>query len=101
MDENSNKYAISSLAFMCSLKVSTINTCNLANCGSLFCGLGGPHCKGLAVRKVLNDPACPLAGQSCKGAVVWFLFRFYIKGYTENTIRCQEFSNIKEMGLES
>lgn len=98
MDENSNKYAISSFAFMCSLKVSTINRCNLANSSSLLWGLGGLHCKGLAVRKVRNGPACPLARRSCKGAAVRFLFRFYIKSYTENTIRCQEFPNIKEMG---
>lgn len=70
MDENSNKYATSSSAFTCSVKVSTIKRCNLASSSSLVCDLGGPHYKGLAVKKVLNSLACPLACPSCKGAVV-------------------------------
>lgn len=85
MDENSNKYAISSFAFRCTLKVSTIKRCNLASFGTSVCGLGGPRCKGLAVRKVFNSLACPIACQPRKGAVVWFLFRFYFKDYIENT----------------
>lgn len=40
MDENSNKYAISSFAFTYSVKVSTIKRCNLASSSSLVCGVG-------------------------------------------------------------
>lgn len=86
MDENSNKYAIAPFAFMCSVKVLTIKRCNLISSSSLVCGLGGPHCKKLAVRKVLNAWLALLPVNRIKRLSFWFLFRFYFKGYIENTV---------------
>ena len=79
MDVNSNKYAISSFAFTCSVKVSTIKRWNLASSSSLVCGLGGPHSKGLALRKVLNACLALLPVNRVKELSFRFCFAFLLR----------------------